>query len=117
MTFYSDMAATAKDMLNEFGQDVVFDYETDAVYDPVLMTESGGVAEQITAKAFPTKFSKMEVSDTILSSDIKLLTEKLTTKPLPNWTCSINGTEYRVMNSDAVGLVGDEVIYYVQLRK
>ena len=117
MTFYSDKALLATKLLTKFGQDVVFDYETDAVYDPILMTESGGIPVQITAKAFPTKFGKMEVSDTILSSDIKLLTEKLTTKPLPNWTCSINGTTYRVMNSDAIGLIGDEVIYYVQLRK
>ena len=117
MSFYSDKALLASKLLAKFGQDVIFDYETDAVYDPVLFTTSGGVAEQITAKAFPTKFGKMEVSDTILSSDIKLLTEKLTTKPLPAWTCSINGTAYRVMTSDAVGLVGDEVIYYVQLRK
>ncbi|MEH6449531.1 MAG: hypothetical protein V7765_12725 [Oleispira sp.] len=117
MTFYSDKAALASKLLTKFGQDVIFSYETGATYDPVLMTETGGVASNETAKAFPTKFGKMEVSDTILSSDIKLLTEKLTTKPLPNWTCSINGTEYRVMNSDAVGLIGDEVIYYVQLRK
>ena len=117
MSFYSDKAVLAAKLLTKFGQDVVFDYETGAVFDPVLMTTSGGVAEQITAKAFPTKFGKMEVSDTILSSDIKLLTEKLTTKPLPGWTCSINGTIYRVMNSDAIGLIDDEVIYYVQLRK
>ena len=117
MSFYSDKAVLSSKLLAKFGQDVVFDYETDAVYDPVLMTETGGIPVQITAKAFPTKFGKMEVSDTILSSDIKLLTEKLATKPLPGWTCSINSTAYRVMNSDAVGLVGDEVIYYVQLRK
>lgn len=117
MTFYSDKAALASKLLAKYGQDVIFSYETGAVYDPVLMTEAGGVTNNETAKAFPTKFGKMEVSDTVLSSDIKLLTEKLTTKPQPNWTCSINGTEYRVMNSDAVGLIGDEVIYYMQLRK
>ena len=117
MSFYSDKALLASKLLDKFGQDVTFDYETGAVYDPVLMTETPGTPVSETVKAFPSKFGKMEVSDTILSSDIKLLTEKLASKPLPNWTCSINSTKYRVMNSDAIGLVGDEVIYYVQLRK
>ena len=117
MTFYSDMAATASAMLDEFGQGVVFNYEAGAVYDPVLMTETPGTVQQISAKAYPSKFGQMEVNDTILSSDIKLVCEKTTTKPVIGWTCTLNSADYRVMNIDSIGLAGDEVIYYVQLRK
>lgn len=117
MTFYSDMAETASSMLDEFGQNVTFNYETGAVYDPVLMTETPGTNQQIDAKAFPSKFGKMEVSDTILSSDIKLVCEKTSVKPVAGWTCTLNSADFRVMGVDSIGLVGDEVIYYVQLRK
>tara|TARA_R110000824_G_scaffold181327_1_gene362099 strand:+ start:591 stop:944 length:354 start_codon:yes stop_codon:yes gene_type:complete len=117
MTFYSDMAATAKDLLAEFGQDVIFDYETGATYDPVLMTEVAGTAQQITAKAYPSKFMQSEVSTTILSTDIKLVCEKTLVKPAAGWDCTLNSAKYRVMNSTSIGLTGDEVIYYVQLRK
>ena len=117
MTFYSDMAATASAMLDEFGQDVTFEYETGATYDPVLMTETGGSVNNETVKAFPTKFNASEMDDTILSSDIKLVCEKTSAKPLADWECTINSAKYRVMNSQSIGLAGDEVIYYVQLRK
>lgn len=117
MTFYADMAQTARDMLSEFGQSVTFNYETGATYSPVLMTETGGAAQQITVSAYPSKFTQSETSDTILSSDIKLVCEKISTKPVAGWTCTLNSAEYRVMNSEAIGLAGDEVIYYVQLRK
>jgi len=117
MSFYSDKAALASKLLAKYGQDVTFNWETGAVYDPVLMTETPGVANNETVKAFPTKFDKMEASDTILTSDIKLVCEKTSNKPLPNWTCLLNGATYRVMGSEAIGLAGDEVIYYVQLRK
>lgn len=117
MSFYSDKAALASKLLAKYGQDVTFSWETGAVYDPVLMAESAGTTNSETVKAFPTKFDKMETSDTILSADIKLVCEKVSTKPEPDWHCLLNGATYRVMSSSAVGLAGDEVIYYVQLRK
>ena len=117
MSFYSDKAALASKLLTKYGQDVTFGIDSGATYDPVLMTETGGSITNETVKAFPTKFGKMEMSDTILSSDIKLVCEKTSAKPLPNWTCTINSAKYRVTSSEAIGLVGDEVIYYVQLRK
>ena len=117
MTFYSDKAALASKLLAKYGQDVTLSFSVGGTYDPVLMVETGGGVVSETVKAFPTKFDKMEASDTILTSDIKLVCEKTSNKPLPNWKCLLNSQEYRVMNSDAIGLVGDEVIYYVQLRK
>ena len=117
MSFYSDKALLASKLLTKYGQDVVFNYETGAVHDPVLMTETPGAAQQINAKAFPTKFGKMEVSDTILSSDIKLVCEKTSVKPVAGWDCVLNSATYKVISVDSIGLAGDEVIYYVQLRK
>jgi len=117
MTFYADMAQTARDMLTEFGQPVTFNYETGGTYDPVLQIETGATPQQIAANAYPSKFMQGEVSDTILSSDIKLVCEKTSVKPVAGWECVLNSATYKVMNSEAIGLAGDEVIYYVQLRK
>lgn len=117
MTFFSEMAETASELLSEFGQPAVFNYYSWFFYDPVLMTETTGTLETITGNGYPTNYSQYEVSDTILSSDIKLLCEKVSVKPQPNWECTLGGTKYRVMNSQAVGLTDDAVIYYVQLRK
>ena len=117
MSFYSDKAVLASKLLTKYGQDVTLSFSVGATYDPVLMTETGGGFVNETVKAFPTKFGKIEVSDTVLSSDIKLVCEKTSSKPLSNWTCTINSAKYRVMSSEAVGLVDNEVIYYVQLRK
>jgi len=117
MSFYADMAKTASDMLAEFGQPVTFNYETGGTYDPVLQVETGAVAQQIIVNAYPSKFMQSEVSDTTLSSDIKLVCEKTSVKPVAGWECVLNSATYRVMDSEAIGLAGDEVIYYVQLRK
>ena len=117
MTFYSEMAGTASDLLAEFGQSATFTYYLGAVYDPVLMTEAAGTLQTIIGNGYPTTFSQSEVSDTILSSDIKLLCEKVSVKPQPDWECSLAGVNYRVMNAMSIGLTDDAVIYYVQLRK
>ena len=117
MTFFSEMAETASELLSEFGQPAVFTYYSGAVYDPVLMTETTGTLETITGNGYPTNYNQNEVSDTIISSDIKLLCEKVSVKPQPNWECTLGGIKYRVMNSQAIGLTDDAVIYYVQLRK
>lgn len=117
MTFYSDKAALASKLLAKYGQDVVFDYETGGAYDPVAMTTSGAGTGSETLKAFPTNFSKFEVSDTILTSDIKLIVEVPSSEFGRSVTCSINGYPYRVISFDTIGLIGDYVIFYFQLRR
>tara|TARA_R100000541_G_scaffold30953_4_gene39911 strand:- start:9056 stop:9427 length:372 start_codon:yes stop_codon:yes gene_type:complete len=116
MSFYGDKAKLASRLLTKYGQDVFFRYDDDVVYDPVLMIETEKSVVELPAKAYPTKFSLVEVSNTILSGDIKLVCEKLSVMPAPNWTCILGGVNYKVVDSQSVGLTGGEVIHYVQLR-
>ena len=55
MTFFSEMAETASELLSEFGQPAVFTYYSGAVYDPVLMTETAGSLETIIGNGYPTR--------------------------------------------------------------
>tara|TARA_R100001244_G_scaffold90191_3_gene68459 strand:+ start:256 stop:609 length:354 start_codon:yes stop_codon:yes gene_type:complete len=116
MTFYSDMAVDAAELLEEFGESVTLKYTTGGTIDPVAGTVSGS-AQSIVANGFPGEFNRNEVDQTnILSTDIRLILEKTAVIPAPNNTVELGGKTYRVINNRQVGLTSDNVINIVQLR-
>jgi len=116
MSFYSDMAVDATELLKEFGESVTLKYTTGGTVDPVAGTVSGA-AQSIIANGYPGEFNKNEIDQTnILSTDIRLILEKTAVIPAPNNTVELGGKTYRVVNNRQIGLTADNVINIVQLR-
>lgn len=110
---------SALESLMESGEQVVFRYKTDPVFDnDTGDLISGGVSETQTAYGYPESYSNAEIDGTnIQRGDIKLICSAGPLRPVAGWICLIDSVTYRVMSCEPIRESGVDVIYYVQLRK
>lgn len=117
MTFYSDMAVTASNLIADKGQTVTFSYTSGATFDPVLGQDSGGTPTSFTANAVALNYSKMEIDGTVIQrGDVKLIVEQTSTDIAVDMKCTVDSVDYRVMNVEPIDPAGTLVISKVQLR-
>jgi hypothetical protein len=57
MAFYDDMAATAAELLAEFGKPLILRRTNPGTYDPVTGTETGGSTDDLPTTGLYTKIS------------------------------------------------------------
>ena len=110
--------ASALEMLQESGEQVVFSYQTDPVFDnDTGDLISGGSSVMQAAYGYPDSYSNAEIDGTnILRGDIKLICSAGALRPVVGWSCLLDSKNYRVMNCEPIRESGVDVIYYVQLR-
>lgn len=110
---------SALESLMESGEQVVFSYQTDTVFDDDTGDLiSPGVSGTQTAYGYPENYSNAEIDGTnIQRGDIKLICSAGPLRPVAGWICLIDSVTYRVMNCEPIRESGIDVILYVQLRK
>lgn len=110
--------ASALEMLQESGEQVVFSYWVDPVFDnDTGDLISGGTNGTQTAYGYPESYSNAEIDGSnIQRGDIKLICSAGGLRPVVGWLCLLDSKTYRVMNCDTIRESGVDVIYYVQLR-
>lgn len=109
---------SAIESLQESGEQVVFSYKTDPVFDnDTGDLISGGATGTQTAYGYPESYSNSEIDGTnIQRGDIKLICSAGGLRPVVGWSCLLDSKTYRVMNCEPIRESGIDVIYYVQLR-
>ena len=110
---------SALEMLQESGEQAVFSYQTDPVFDDDTGDLiSGGTSGTQIAYGYPESYSNSEIDGTnIQRGDIKLICSAGALRPVVGWLCLLDSVSYRVMNCEPIRESGVDVIYYVQLRK
>lgn len=111
--------ASALESLQESGEQVVFSYAVDPIYDnDTGDLISGGTSGTQIAYGYPESYSNSEIDGAnIQRGDIKLICSAGALRPAVGWSCLLDSVSYRVMNCDPIRESGIDVIYYVQLRK
>ena len=110
--------ASALEVLPESGEQVVFSYQSDPVFDnDTGDLISGGTGGTQTAYGYPENYSNAEIDGSnIMRGDIKLICSAGALRPVAGWLCLLDSKTYRVMNCEPIRESGVDVIYYVQLR-
>lgn len=112
------IAATAARLLAKFGEPVSFTATEGGTYDPATGGKSGGTPLAIEGFGYPSNYNRGEMSGTAIEDgDIRLVCEKLSTRPAVGWNCLVDSINYRVMDVQPIRKTGADIIYIVQLRK
>ena len=116
----TDWAADAADVqisLAEEGQTISFSYSTGGAKLATGET-TGASGLSFTSSAVATYFSTSEIDGTIIQEgDVKLLVDAVNGEPKPNYGCTVDGVDYRVINVWQISPAGTPVLYKVQVRK
>lgn len=113
------IAQTAARLLEAYGEpiSIVFPPATPA-FDPVTgepQTPSSDTT--ITGNGYPSSYRDSEIDgDVIQVSDVRLILEKVTTRPEVNASAIVDGTTYRIQAVQNIRKTGEDVIYICQLR-
>lgn len=118
MTFYSELAADAKLLLAEFGQDVTLATVTQGTYDVNTGTTTDSTVTQSGLKAVVTKYNQAEIDGTkILQGDCKVIIESAATPSVNSIVTTADGTVFTVIDFVKIAPSGEVVIYKLQVRK
>lgn len=117
MSFYSNLAKTASNLLNRYGQKVVFTRTVKGEYDPAEGERTGD--STITFKGFGAlldfDFKQMD-GENIISGDVRLLLESISKTPQINDIVTANGKSYVVLNVKELNPAGTQVMTECHLR-
>ena len=112
------IADTASKLLVKFGEPVDFTYKSGGAYDPATGGATGGSVVTVSGYGYPSGYRKADISGTaIQSGDVRLVAEKVSERPLPDWNCLVDGKIYRVISVQPIRKTGADIIYICQLRK
>jgi hypothetical protein len=124
-TFYDDMAATAQEMLGEFGQPATLTRHASG-YDPATsQTTAGDVSLDVSATGagVTLDYRAAEIDGTlVLAGDVRLYLSARAQggvpmpAPIPGDTVSVAGKTWRVVRASALAPAGQAVLHDVQLR-
>lgn len=117
MSFYDDMAATALELLNEFGQSVTLTRRTGNSIDPITGTVTAGTDASVITTGLIKPYPDSLVDNTrILSGDKEIV---LSNQYVPTMTDKprINGEDWIIVNIKTINPAGTPVCYFVQVRK
>jgi hypothetical protein len=123
MTFYSDLAADADELLAEFGQSIALTHIVPGAYDPstgsvanTTTTQTGtGVAFDFGLHQSGTAFT---AGSMILSGDKQLLLSAVgIAAPVPGDLATIGADVWTIASVKSTAPAGTAVLYECQLRK
>ncbi len=105
MTFYSDLAASALALLEEYGQTVTLSRTVRGAYDPATGAPAAGTTTTYTGTAAVFDYDQVAY----LATDGVVL-------PLSGDTMTAGGVVYTVIRATQVNPAGTAVLYNVQLQ-
>lgn len=116
-SFYDDMAATALELLTEFGQAVTLQRYTGASVDPITGYSTAGTdASVITTGLLKPYPDSMRDDTRILQGDKELV---LSNEQVPTASdkAVIGGENWSIVNIKTISPAGTPVCYFVQVRR
>ena len=117
MSFYDDMAATALELLNEFGQSVTLSRITGASVNPVTGVIVSGTDTSVTTTGLIKPYPDSMVDDTrILDGDREFVLSNEQT-PQPTDKIVIGSEEWAIVNIKTINPAGTVVCFFVQVRR
>lgn len=120
MTFYSDMATTAQEMIAEFGRLIILRVNNEGVYDPVTDVTTGASTSDAAVKAVFTDFKEKDIDGTLIvrgDKQVLLAASDLAQAPETNDILVDGLDEYRVIEIMSIQPGDQALIYKVQVRK
>jgi hypothetical protein len=111
------MAATALELLTEFGQSVTLSRETGGSIDPVTGVATAGTDASVITTGLIKQYSAKMIDGTrILASDRELVLSNEQV-PLPSDKPVIGGEEWAIIDIKTVSPAGTDVCYFCQVRR
>ena len=112
-----DLALTASRLLAQYGEAITFTYYTGGVLDPDTGRPSTEVENTISGYGYPANYHGFEINGTaIKDGDIKLICEKVRSRPQIGWFVTVDSKRYRVMNVKKVRRSAEDIVYICQIR-
>ena len=119
MSFYSEMAEMATELITEFGQDIVITRETGEIINPVTgEVEVEASSQEYNVKGIMKKYPENLINGKrITSSDREIIMEASVVEPLITDTISINNQEWPIIDITSINPAGTPLIYSVRVRR
>ena len=125
MTFYSNLAATAQRLVNQFGGPVTLRRPDAGTYDPVTGEGTAGAPTDYPLKGLLLDYKsigsgmKYAEGTEIRADDKRLLlaAEGLAITPEPTDRAIVGAVSYQVVNIKKINPAGTPVLYELQVRK
>jgi hypothetical protein len=117
MSFYADIAATALELLDEFGVTVILKREAGGSVNPITGQEFAGVDASVTTTGIIKSYKDEAVDGTrVLSSDRELV---LSNEEAPSLSdrILINNQNWSVVNINTLSPAGVPIVYFCQVRR
>lgn len=117
MTFYSDLAATARTLLETYGQAVTITRTTGETIDPVTGDVTAGTDTEYTPNGVLRPFPNELIDETrITSSDRELVLDD-TVEPLMGDLVTIDGEDWNIQRIIGTKPAGTALVWRVQVRR
>lgn len=113
------LAATASRLLAANGEAVTITFPPSTpAFNPVTGAAQTPTASQtITGSGYPAGYEGSEIDgETIKAGDVKLILEKVSTRPEAGATATVDSKTYRIQNVQFIRRSGADIIYICQLR-
>lgn len=115
MAFYDEMAATAKELITEFGFDVTLRFDN-GVYNPVTASKTISNTDTATKGIFTKINNALRQDFTIIDSDrVCILISDV--EPTKNAKLLIDGVAWQIVNTKQTKPASTTIVYFVQVRK
>lgn len=115
MSFYSDMAATAKELITEYGLPVTLRFNN-GVYDPITGAKTISNTDTATTGIFTKINQRLRDDFTILNSD-RVLVLISDVAPTKNCKVIIGAEAWQIVDFREVKPATTTIVYFVQVRK
>ena len=120
MTFYTEMAQVATDLLTEFGTDIKISRITqEKVINPVTgVITTPEIKQSYSIKGIMKKYPENLIDGSrITTSDRQLMLETSQIEPILTDTIKIDGENWPIMEIESIKPAGTALLYTVRVRK
>lgn len=115
MSFYSDMAATAKELITEYGFDVTLRFNN-GTYNPITGAKTTSNTDT-TSKGIFTKISQTLRDDFSVMNGDRVCVLISDVEPTKNASLLIDNVAYKIIDIKTVKPATEAIVYFVQVRK
>lgn len=115
MTFYSDMATTAKELITEYGLDVTIRFNN-GTYNPTTGAKTTSNTDTTTKGIF-TKIGQTLRDDFAVMNGDRVCVLISDVEPTKNASLLVDNVAYKIVDIKTVKPATEIVVYFVQVRK
>jgi len=117
VSFYDDMAATALELLAEFGRPVILLRVTGASTHPITGAVTDGVDSNLLTTGLITTYAENMIDGTRIMQGDRELVLSNEHEPAPTDKPVIGGEEWAIVGINTVSPAGTDVVYKCQVRR